>query len=65
MDLVFCGTPQFAVPTLEKLVEAGHRVVILGATSNAWRMPCAANSRLAFDEMNPNRTVKIFTISGH
>ena len=26
MDLVFCGTPQFAVPTLEKLVEAGHRV---------------------------------------
>src|SRR5256885_2494381 len=26
MDWVFCGTPQFAVPTLEKLVEAGHRV---------------------------------------
>jgi len=26
MDLVFCGTPQFAVPTLEKLVAAGHRV---------------------------------------
>jgi methionyl-tRNA formyltransferase len=26
MDLVFCGTPQFAVPTLEKLVSAGHRV---------------------------------------
>src|SRR5437763_10557583 len=26
MDLVFCGTPHFAVPTLEKLVEAGHRV---------------------------------------
>src|SRR2546423_8548637 len=25
-ELVFCGTPQFAVPTLEKLVEAGHRV---------------------------------------
>ena len=24
MILVFCGTPQFAVPTLEKLVEAGH-----------------------------------------
>jgi len=23
MDLVFCGTPQFAVPTLEKLVDAG------------------------------------------
>ena len=26
MDLVFCGTPQFAVPTLERLVAAGHKV---------------------------------------
>ncbi len=26
MDLVFCGTPRFAVPTLEKLVAAGFRV---------------------------------------
>ena len=26
MDLVFCGTPVFAVPTLEKLVEADFRV---------------------------------------
>jgi methionyl-tRNA formyltransferase len=26
MDLVFCGTPLFAVPTLEKLVSAGFRV---------------------------------------
>jgi methionyl-tRNA formyltransferase len=26
MDLVFCGTPQFAVPTLEKLAESGFRV---------------------------------------
>ncbi len=26
MDLVFCGTPAFAVPTLEKLVDAGFRV---------------------------------------
>ncbi len=26
MDLVFCGTPRFAVPTLEKLVGAGFRV---------------------------------------
>jgi methionyl-tRNA formyltransferase len=25
-ELVFCGTPQFAVPTLEKLVEAGFHV---------------------------------------
>ena len=24
MDLVFCGTPEFAVPTLDRLVEAGH-----------------------------------------
>src|SRR5271165_3979154 len=26
MDLVFCGTPLFAVPTLERLVSAGFRV---------------------------------------
>jgi methionyl-tRNA formyltransferase len=26
MDLIFCGTPDFAVPTLKKLVEAGHTV---------------------------------------
>jgi methionyl-tRNA formyltransferase len=26
LDLVFCGTPRFAVPTLEKLVEAAHRI---------------------------------------
>ncbi len=26
MDLVFCGTPEFAVPTLEALVDAGHAV---------------------------------------
>jgi methionyl-tRNA formyltransferase len=26
MDLVFCGTPQFAVPTLQALVDAGHHV---------------------------------------
>lgn len=28
-DLVFCGTPQFAVPTLEKLVAAGFRVKLI------------------------------------
>ncbi len=26
MELVFCGTPQFAVPTLHALLNAGHRV---------------------------------------
>jgi len=26
LSLVFCGTPAFAVPTLEKLVEAGFPV---------------------------------------
>jgi methionyl-tRNA formyltransferase len=29
MLLVFCGTPQFAVPTLEKLVDAGHSVPLV------------------------------------
>jgi methionyl-tRNA formyltransferase len=29
MDLVFCGTPMFAVPTLEKLVDAGFRVKLV------------------------------------
>ena len=26
LNLVFCGTPQFAVPTLEKLIESGFRI---------------------------------------
>jgi methionyl-tRNA formyltransferase len=26
MDLVFCGTPQFAVPTLERLAESGFKI---------------------------------------
>lgn len=26
LDLVFCGTPRFAVPTLERLAESGHRI---------------------------------------
>src|SRR5260370_4259363 len=29
MLLVFCGTPRFAVPTLEKLVEASHSVPLV------------------------------------
>jgi methionyl-tRNA formyltransferase len=29
MNLVFCGTPQFAVPTLDKLVEAGHSIQLV------------------------------------
>jgi methionyl-tRNA formyltransferase len=29
MDLVFCGTPPFAVPTLEKLVSAGFRLKLV------------------------------------
>ncbi len=29
MILVFCGTPRFAVPTLEKLIEAGHSMPLV------------------------------------
>ena len=29
MILVFCGTPRFAVPTLEKLAEAGHSIPLV------------------------------------
>jgi len=29
MNLVFCGTPQFAVPTLDRLVESGHLVHLI------------------------------------
>lgn len=29
MDLIFCGTPEFAVPTLEKLVAAGFEVKLV------------------------------------
>ncbi len=30
LNLVFCGTPQFAVPTLERLVEAGFQIAARG-----------------------------------
>ena len=29
MKLVFCGTPHFAVPTLQALVEAGHDIALV------------------------------------
>src|SRR5471030_3022600 len=29
LNLVFCGTPRFAVPTLQKLAEAGMRVSLV------------------------------------
>src|SRR6266849_3465223 len=29
LNLVFCGTPRFAVPTLERLIEAGHSVPLV------------------------------------
>ena len=29
MKLAFCGTPQFAVPTLEALLAAGHEVSLI------------------------------------
>ena len=29
LNLVFCGTPGFAVPTLDRLVEAGFRVPLV------------------------------------
>jgi methionyl-tRNA formyltransferase len=29
MKLVFCGTPEFAVPTLEAVIEAGHEVALV------------------------------------
>jgi len=29
LDLIFCGTPSFAVPTLEALAAAGHRIALV------------------------------------
>ena len=29
MKVVFCGTPEFAVPTLEAVVKAGHEVALV------------------------------------
>ncbi|MFZ3266821.1 MAG: methionyl-tRNA formyltransferase [Terriglobales bacterium] len=29
MNLIFCGTPRIAIPTLERLVSAGHRVSLV------------------------------------
>src|SRR5258708_27921862 len=30
MKLVFCGTPEFGVPTLEAVIAAGHEVALVG-----------------------------------
>ena len=29
MKVVFCGTPEFAVPTLEAVIAAGHEVALV------------------------------------
>jgi methionyl-tRNA formyltransferase len=29
MKLVFCGTPEFAVPSLEAVIAAGHEVALV------------------------------------
>jgi len=29
MKLVFCGTPQFAVPSLDAVLEAGHEIALV------------------------------------
>src|ERR1700680_3073691 len=29
MKLIFCGTPRFAVPTLEALIAAGHEIALV------------------------------------
>jgi methionyl-tRNA formyltransferase len=61
MRLVFCGTPRFAVPTLEKLVEAGHSVplVVTQPDRPGRRMEVAdtpvkeAAKRLGIDVLQP------------
>ena len=44
MILVFCGTPRFAVPTLEKLVETGHSVPLVVTQPDR---PCGRGMELA------------------
>ena len=41
MRLVFLGTPAFAVPTLERVVEAGHQVLAVVTQPTG---PAAADS---------------------
>ena len=47
MRIVFMGTPDFAVPSLEKLLEAGafERIVFLSGPGMPWKMeevgPCS------------------------
>ena len=35
MNIVFMGTPDFAVPCLKKLIEAGHNVIVIDDFSNS------------------------------
>ena len=37
MRLVFCGTPEFAVGTLEVAIAAGHEVALVVTQPDAWR----------------------------
>ena len=37
MKLVFCGTPSFAVPTLEALLAAGHEIALVGIAAGPAR----------------------------
>ena len=65
MKLVFCGTPQFAVPTLEAVIAAGHQVALVltqpdrpvGRDQNCrLRQSSRRHSRTAFRCCSPKRS---------
>src|SRR5580693_6623216 len=52
MKLVFCGTPEFGVPTLEAVIAAGHEVALVvtqpdRAAGRAMEMQAPAVKRVA------------------
>ena len=65
LNLVFCGTPRFAVPTLETLVEAGFRVKLVvtqpdrpkgrGTGTGALSGKAEARSNLGFPVIQPEK----------
>jgi methionyl-tRNA formyltransferase len=60
MDLVFCGTPMFAVPTLEKLVDAGFRVKLVvtqpdRASGRGMELAASPVKRSAIERGHPTR----------
>ena len=61
MKIVFMGTPDFAVGTLEAIIEAGHEVVLVVTQPDK---PKGRGGKLAFSEVKEYALEKNLKIAG-